>query len=217
MTEKKILDEIIGELPHKNCGLCGVRSCEEFARLVSDGGSEINRCIYLYHGASEGGQLAISEDDISWKDIHGRKYDFVLGKYTEDPGPRETIQPFNPANIEKLGIQKGDIVYGRPAAAGCPVTHCGLVMEEPDYFNGTLIWCVVGPIYARQKGVYIGEYNPLAYEGIVRLTRKELKVGMRYFFLPAFCMLQSRHSGLINTISRSGEETKVYIEGIWIG
>jgi len=215
--EKKSLEEIISELPHKNCGLCGARTCEEFARLVGDGGSEMNRCIYLYSNKNESIQRGIKETEIIWKDIHGRKFDFVLGKYSDDPGPRETIQPFNPANIEKLAIKKGDIVYGRPAAAGCPVTHCGLVMEEPDYFNGTLIWCVVGPIYAREKGVYIGEYNPLAYEGVVSYSKKELKVGMRYFFLPAYCMLQSRHSGLINTISRSEEGTKVYIEGIWIG
>jgi uncharacterized Fe-S cluster-containing protein len=154
---------------------------------------------------------------IPWKDLLGRDYDFVLEQFPGDPGPRETILPFNPTNVERLGIKKGDVLYGRPAWVGCPVSHVGVVVEEPDYFNGTLVWCVVGPLAARQGGTEIGSYNPVAYEGLVRQTRTELQVGRRYYFLPRRCMLQSRHSGLASAVARRDDGVRVRMEGIWIG
>lgn len=51
------------------------------------------------------------------------------------------------ANVEKLGVRKGDILCGPPSTTGCPVTHVGLVVEEPDYPGqnhksaGAIIFC----------------------------------------------------------------------------
>ena len=148
----------------------------------------------------------------------GRDYDFILDKFPGETGPRETIILFNPANVEKLGLKKGDIIYGRPAwiSCGCPVTHVGQIVEEPDYFNGVVTWCIVGPMLARQRGINIGYYNTTCYEGIVKHTRKELTIGVRYYFQPRYCMLQWRHCGLVNQLAKNKEGLRVRIEGLWI-
>ena len=211
------IKSILGKLPGKDCGLCGARTCAELAEKAFGGAMGIERCVYLHEPKSvipAGDELR--EEDITWKDILGREYDFILEKFPGDPGPREVIVPFNPVNVERLGIKKGDILVGRPAWAGCPVTHCGVVMEEPDYFNGMIEWCIVGPTFAREHGIDIGNYNPVAYEGLAVFPRKELKFGMRYYFMPRYCMLQSRHSGLLNFIARTENGMSVRLEGIWI-
>jgi uncharacterized Fe-S cluster-containing protein len=89
-------------------------------------------------------------------------------------------------------------------------------MEAPDPLNGTITWCVVGPMKAREQGIEIGQYNPVAYEGLVHHTRKELHIGARYYFLPRYCMLQSRHSGVISAAAKRGDLLRVRLEGIWI-
>ncbi len=205
--------EVIRSLPGRDCGICGFRTCAELAEAAGKDPSLLKRCVYL---ESEGAAVRAAEIETSWKDILGREFDFILDKFDDDPGPRETILPFNPVNVERLGVKKGDILVGRPAAAGCPVAHCGVVMDEPDYFNGLVTWCIVGPMPARERGVDIGLYTPIAYEGVVRRTRTELKFGMRYYFLPRYCVLQSRHSGLVNTVSKTKDGYLVRVESIWI-
>ncbi len=92
-----------------------------------------------------------------------------------------------------------------------------MVVEEPDYFNGTVVWCIVGPMFSRERGINIGYYNTTAYEGLVKNTRKELQIGNRYYFLPRYCMLQWRHCGLVNKIIKTNEGIHVRVEGLWIG
>lgn len=211
--------EILKQLPGKDCGLCGSKTCNDFAAIVSLEPQMLSRCIHLNKASSCCNSCEISNENIPWKDTLDREYDFILDKFPDEIGPRETILPFNPANVEKLGIKKGDVVFGRPGwiSCGCPVSHVGLVVEDPDYFNGTLVWCIVGPMMARERGIDIGYYNTTAYEGLVNTTRTELKIGMRYYFLPRFCMLQWRHCGLVNTIGKTKDGLRVRIEGLWIG
>jgi uncharacterized Fe-S cluster-containing protein len=217
----KNIKERVGKLPGKNCGLCGFKTCKEFALIVSKDPNAINRCIYLEEKPQPACPISpeFKEEDITWKDTLDREYDFILDKFPGELGPRETIILFNPVNVEKLGIKKGDVLYGRPAwiSCGCPVTHVGIVVEDPDYFNGTVAWCIVGPMLARQRGINIGYYNTTAYEGIVKYTRKELQIGRRYYFQPRYCMLQWRHCGLINQMGKAKDGTRVRIEGLWIG
>ena len=85
-----------------------------------------------------------------------------------------------------------------------------------DDLNGTLVWCVVGLMAARERGREIGYYRTIAYEGIVRHARQELQIGRRYFFLPRLCMLQSRHSGLVNALAKREGGMRARVEGIWI-
>jgi len=155
-------------------------------------------------------------EKITWVDALDREYEFILEPFPEDPGPREVIIPLNPANVEKLAIKKGDILYGRPSMVGCPVTHVGVVVEEPDYLNGIIVWCVVGLLAARERGREIGQYSIIAYEGIVRHHRKELQIGRRYHFLPRTCVMMSRHSGVISALAKRPNGMRVRVEGIWI-
>lgn len=208
--------DILRRLPGKDCGQCGFKTCAALAEYAVAHPQAIRRCVYLEPAAAPPPGLPLVEEAITWQDMLGRAYDFVLEQYPGDPGPRETILPFNPANVERLAIKKGSIVYGRPAWVGCPVTHVGQVMEEPDRLNGVIVWCVVGPLAARQGGIEIGLYNPIAYEGIVRHTRVPLEIGRRYFFLPRACMLQSRHSGVASALAKRPEGLRARLEGIWI-
>ena len=210
-------------LPGKNCGLCGFKTCDDLARIIEGDPGQVDRCIFIESATSSCGGCVMSErfsfKDITWKDHLDREYDFVLDKFPGELGPRETVILFNPANVEKLGLKKGDVIYGRPAwiSCGCPVTHAGIIVEEPDYFNGTVVWNVTGPLQAREKGINIGYYNTTAYEGLVTHKRIDLEIGRRYYFQPRYCMLQWRHCGLVNSLGKTPNGLHVRIEGLWIG
>jgi len=205
---------VLARLPGKDCGQCGFRTCAGLAELAAKHPDALRRCIHLEPQAQHAAaQVAVP---VSWRDMLDREFDFVLEQFPGDRGPRETILPFNPGNVERLGIRKGDILRGRPAAVGCPVVHVGEVVEDPDYFNGLVVWCVVGPLAARAAAIDIGSYTTVAYEGIVHRTRVDIPIGRRYFFLPQTCMLQSRHSGVATAAAKHGAALRVRLEGIWI-
>jgi uncharacterized Fe-S cluster-containing protein len=207
---RRQLAEILATLPGKDCGQCGFRTCAGLAELILREPQARRRCVYLGTGT-----LAVPEG--AWRDMLGREYEMVMEPFPQDPGPREHILPFNPALAGRLGLKEGDILFGRPAGVGCPVTHVGRLMEPPDALSGALVWCVVGPLAARAAhGIEIGDYHIVAYEGLVRETRVAPRVGGRYFFKPALCMLQSRHSGVVSFAARHGEGWHVRFEGIAI-
>ncbi|MDD5669452.1 MAG: (Fe-S)-binding protein [Candidatus Omnitrophica bacterium] len=216
-----------GRLPGLNCGLCGRKSCEEFARDVSLNPHEIEKCVHIggtaskiTRGECDSCGKGLGPDAVfAWKDSLGREFDFILDTFLHEPGPRETILPHNPCRVKELGIQQGDILIGRPMgmSCGCPVTHCGIAMQV-DSVNGIIVWCVTGPLGPRSKEHKdIGYYSAQAYEGMVKDAHKELKIGVRYWFLPRRCMLQWRHSGLVNSITKTGNEYRIRVEGLMIG
>jgi uncharacterized Fe-S cluster-containing protein len=226
---------ILESLPGLNCGMCGSKSCADFAQIVAKEPKEIRRCIHIdaKHSASSSSQGCQShqagcnacasgsqyKSAEKWHDSLGREYDFILDSLPSDPGPREIVLPHNPMLTRELDMKKGDIMIGRPLgmSCGCPITHCGVVMDV-DLRTGVMAWCVTGPLGPRSKGYKdIGYYSAEAYEGLVRETQKELKIGMRYWFQPHRCMLQWRHSGLINFINKTPEGTQIRIEGLLIG
>jgi len=154
-----------------------------------------------------------------WQDSLGREFDFFLEHFPEEPGPREIILPHNPLLTRELDVRQGDVLIGRPLgmSCGCPITHCGVVMEA-DHRTGVIVWCVTGPLGPRQSGFKdLGYYIAEAYEGLVYESRCELKLGLRYFFQPKMCMLQWRHSGLLNYVSRTRDGHQIRIAGLWIG
>jgi uncharacterized Fe-S cluster-containing protein len=158
-------------------------------------------------------------EQLRWQDSLGRDFDFYLEHFPEEPGPREIILPHNPAITREIDVKVGDILIGRPLgmSCGCPITHCG-VATQVDVRTGVISWCVTGPLGPRQNGFKdLGYYIAEGYEGLVKDTRSELKVGMRYFFQPRMCMLQWRHSGLLNYLNRTGRHYQVRLEGLWIG
>jgi len=226
--------EILESLPGLDCGLCGSRTCNDFAKEISKHPEEKERCVHLTKSSSgahavhdtghcgscasctSGGTIPSKEP---WKDSLGREFDFILDTFPGELGPRETIIPRNPMLTREMEITKGDILIGRPLgmSCGCPVTHCGVVTEV-DPKTGVIVWCVTGPLGPRHNEFKdIGVYSAEAYEGRVHSSRTELKIGMRYFFMPHKCMLQWRHSGLINFINKTKDYTSLRIEGLWIG
>jgi uncharacterized Fe-S cluster-containing protein len=235
------------ELPGLDCGLCGYRTCDEFRDQLASSPESIRRCIHLSENrvrqdAPAAPPVAASravscpttcggcatapaflrgqpQGELTWQDSLGRDFDFYLEHFPEEPGPREIILPHNPAMTKELDVRVGDILIGRPLgmSCGCPITHCG-VATQVDVRTGVIVWCVTGPLGPRQKGFKdLGYYVAEGYEGLVRDTRSELKVGLRYFFQPRMCMLQWRHSGLLNYLNRMGDHWQVRVEGLWIG
>ncbi|MCL6588989.1 MAG: Fe-S cluster protein [Firmicutes bacterium] len=223
-------------LPGLNCGVCGCRTCEEFSKKIDANPALLKRCLYLDKsflankpplcpaptpnpGAASCPSLKKPSPSKLWVDSLGRDYDFILDHFPNEPGPRETILPHNPLITRELNIQPGEVLIGRPLgmSCGCPVTHCGTVMEV-DHKTGVIVWCVTGPLSSR-RGEFkdLGYYSAQAYDGIVQNSKLELKIGMRYWFMPYKCMLQWRHSGLANFLKQGPEGLHVRLEGLMIG
>jgi uncharacterized Fe-S cluster-containing protein len=210
-------------LPGSNCGLCGYRTCDALAQQLETKPDLIGRCITRRDNTvtpTVGQGPGLLGDTLpTWRDTLGREFDFYLEHFPEDPGPREIILPHNPMLTREMEIAVGDFMIGRPLgmSCGCPITHCGVVVEV-DARTGVIVWCVTGPLGAREQGFKdIGYYIAEGYEGLITQTRSEIKIGMRYFFQPRRCMLQWRHSGLVNFINRSQDGLQVRVEGLWIG
>lgn len=228
----------IPTLPGLDCGVCGSRTCAEFEARLKQDPSLIKRCIHLNADtlsasspcqpamASAGcsscaGCSSASGTDaaITYIDSLGREFDFYLEHFPEDSGPREIILPHNPMLTRELDIQVGDILIGRPLgmSCGCPITHCGEAVTV-DHRTGVMTWCVTGPLNTRQNGYKdMGYYSAMGYEGMIHKTQSDIKIGNRYWFQPRMCMLQWRHSGLVNYINKSGDGLQVRLEGLYIG
>jgi len=217
-------------LPKLDCGACGYKTCEDFAIMVDKGEDELKKCIHIAEKVENktnstdcficAKESAGMGDKLGWKDNLSREFDFILDCFPNEPGPKETILPYNPALVKELGVKKGDVMIGRPMgmSCGCPITHCGVV-SSVDARNGVIYWNVTGPLRPRNEGfVDIGFYVSQAYEGIIKESKTEIKIGMRYWFLPRRCMLQWRHSGLVNAVTKLKDGSyKVRIEGLLIG
>lgn len=229
----------VKELPGLDCGLCGFRSCAVLAEMLIAEPDLIKRCIHLSKdrlstqtrvtlieplatppcGACPMGQPMMGQQETAWHDSLGREFDFYLENFPEEPGPREIILPHNPLLTREMDVQPGEILIGRPLgiSCGCPITHCGVAMSV-DHRTGVIVWCVTGPLQSRQQGYKdLGYYIAEGYEGLINKARCDIKIGMRYFFQPRMCMLQWRHSGLVNYLNRMPSGLQVRVEGLWIG
>jgi uncharacterized Fe-S cluster-containing protein len=222
------------ELPGLDCGMCGVPTCDLFLSRLAADPTQLKRCIHLGQPsqttrrrlpmAQSGATVAVSAEhagavEAPWLDTLGREYDFVLQHFPEEPGPREIILPHNPLLTREMNVQPGEILIGRPLgmSCGCPITHCGVVTQV-DPRTGVIVWCVTGPLRPRAEGFKdIGYYIAEAYEGLIKRSRCDIRIGMRYYFQPEMCMLQWRHSGLVNFVNRTPAGLQVRVEGLWIG
>jgi uncharacterized Fe-S cluster-containing protein len=223
-------------LPGLDCGLCGFRTCAELAVRLPEQPELSERCIHLSQSDSCGGGCHAGQGaprraatlglptvgparELTWLDSLGREVDFYLEHFPEEPGPRECILPHNPLITREMNIKPGDLLIGRPLgmSCGCPITHCGIAMNV-DQRTGVIDWCVTGPLRVRAEGFKdLGYYIAEAYDGLIRNARTEIRIGCRYYFQPRMCMLQWRHSGLVNFLNKTPEGLQVRVEGLWIG
>jgi uncharacterized Fe-S cluster-containing protein len=229
MNQESItLIRTIDQLPGLDCGACGYKTCNEFSSAVDSRETEIKKCIHVRTAdrrmSNQPSCLNCSGENLGeklgWRDSLKRDFDFILDVFEGEPGPKETILPYNPTLVKELGVKKGDVMIGRPMgmSCGCPITHCGVV-SDVDARNGVINWNVTGPLRPRSEGfVDIGYYVSQAYEGLIKEAKEEIKLGRRYWFLPRRCMLQWRHSGLVNAVTKLKDGSyKVRIEGLLIG
>jgi uncharacterized Fe-S cluster-containing protein len=230
-TTNAVPKNSVPKLPGLDCGSCGFKTCNDFAEYLVNEPAELERCIHLTmkgctSTTADVGKASCAScgkgatgSNTGWRDSLGREFDFILDLLPGDPGPRETILPHNPMLTRELDVQVGDKLFGRPLgmSCGCPITHCGVVVSV-DHKTGVMTWCVTGPLGPRrEKYIDIGYYSAEAYDGIVKESQSELKIGNRYFFLPHRCMLQWRHSGLVNFLNKGKNGLVVRVEGLWIG
>jgi uncharacterized Fe-S cluster-containing protein len=226
----------VKDLPGLDCGACGFRTCEALAEQLPADGELLKRCIYYSDkhkpatptfvakppapaACGACAAASASKGASPWQDSLGREFDFYLDHFPAEPGPREIILPHNPIITREMNVQPGDVLIGRPLgmSCGCPITHCGVAMQV-DPRTGVIVWCVTGPLRPRQEGFKdLGYYIAEGYEGLVHKRRCDLKIGMRYFFQPTMCMLQWRHSGLVNYLNRTPDALQIRVEGLWIG
>ena len=217
------------KLPMLDCGSCGFKTCAEFSNQLDEKPELVKRCIYssgqtiaaktMDSVRRKPGQFSSTGSREALHDSLGREFDFILEHFPEDPGPREVILPHNPMLTREMDITAGDILIGRPLgmSCGCPVTHCGVAMEV-DRRTGVIVWCVTGPLGPRKDGFKdMGYYTAEAYEGLIAEVCCEIRIGQRYFFQPRMCMLQWRHSGLVNYLNKTPGGLQVRLEGLWIG
>jgi len=202
--------------PGKDCGLCGVKTCQEFTGLVAEGDKKNEMCIfYARQRTRETKKLAkaeiIQEPSV---DIFGLPFDFILKPHPGEVSARKIVMPFRPDLVEKWKIKKGDYVVGRPMSAGCPVQHV-LQVINANYVTGVLdTWCV-GPQYSRGEKVHDFEaYVMVGFEGTAVVVNKAPEFGKRQRFLPGFCMMNVAHTGVVNMVLNKSYGLHVRVEDI---
>jgi hypothetical protein len=151
----------------------------------------------------------------SGRDILGLDYDFVIKPFPDEPSARRYIQPFRADLIEQWEIEPGDILRGRPIEPSCPVQHVLRVISV-DPVTGILTCHTVGPAVARKspKVHDIRAYHEIGFEGVAEAVRHEPVVGFRMRFLPANCMRQMVHSGVVQMVLNKASGTHVRVEDL---
>ncbi|MDR3283112.1 MAG: Fe-S cluster protein [Candidatus Methanoplasma sp.] len=202
-------------LPGKNCGACGVATCDEFRNSLAAGTAAIGRCPHIIT-VSDAPKERNVVTPYSGIDVVGQKYDFYLAPLPGEPSARKIVLPFRSDLVEKWNIVPGDIVTGRPAGAGCPVQHV-LKVISADPYTGVITGHVVGPSYARGAEVKdVRQYHMLGFDGLAIVVNNEPEFGKRFHFLPGLCMLGRAHTGLVNMVLEKPWGLQIRIENILI-
>src|SRR5512136_3260268 len=99
-------ESIAGMLPNLDCGACGYRSCNQFADFVVTHPEELKRCVHLNGNEPKVRESICSScnpqamgEKMNWKDNLKRDFDFILDCFENEPGPKETILPYNPVLV----------------------------------------------------------------------------------------------------------------------
>lgn len=198
--------------PGKDCGACGAKTCEDFLDLVRTGIKCNEEC--LFFRPDEEKQIHTSDAVYSDTDILGQPFDFILDPLPGEISARKIIVPFRPDLVEKWEITQGDIVVGRPMGAGCPVQHVLRVIDASPV-SGVITTHVVGPQFSRGREYHdLEAYHIAGFEGMARTVNQKPVFGKRHAFLPGFCMMYLRHTGVVNMILNKATGMQIRIEDI---
>ncbi|WP_321506266.1 (Fe-S)-binding protein [uncultured Methanoregula sp.] len=204
---------MVWEPPGRNCGACGCATCTDFLVAARKGQKDLGQCPYYPRRSGPG--MVPAPHTRSDRDILGFDYDFIVRAFPNEPSARRYIQPFRADLVDRWGIVPGDILRGRPIEPACPIQHVLRVISV-DPVTGILACHTVGPVAARSApGVLdIRAYHEIGFEGIAETVRHEPVVGFRMRFLPANCMRQMVHSGVVQMVLNKSSGTHVLIEDI---
>lgn len=200
--------------PGRNCGACGLPTCDEFASAVIHQKKVNGDCPFC----SPGRPGPQDKTEYSGTDVTGAKYDFILRPFTGESSARKFIVPFRADLVEKWEIRKGDLVTGRPAGPGCPVYHALRVLSV-NLITGVLECHTVGPLEARkEKGKThdVQAYHVHAFEGLAETVLHPPTLGLRQRFLPGYCMLDLSHTAVVNMVLDKKDGVHVRLEDIRI-
>ncbi len=202
--------------PGKNCGLCGEESCKSFLQAINTKRKVYTDCPYHQKQHAALPQDHLTQTLYQGKDILGHPYDFILTPLPGEISARKIILPFRGDLVEKMSIQKGDIIVGRPMGAGCPIPHV-LQVIKAEPVTGLLYTWVVGPKFSRDKKITdITAYHMIGFEGIAAKIHKEPVLCARATFLPGFCMMNLNHTGLVNMALQKNSGLHIRLEDIRI-
>lgn len=202
--------------PGKNCGLCGEKNCRSFIRMVNQQRKEYDDCPYYQEGLPKNPAEHLTEANYKKHDVLGNEYDFILQPLLGEPSARKIVLPFRGDLVEKMNIQAGDYLVGRPMGAGCPIPHV-LQVIKAEAVTGLLYTWVVGPKYSRDKEIKdLVAYHMIGFEGIISNVNRVPLFGERVTFLPGFCMMNLNHTGLVNMILNKSWGQHIRIEDIRI-
>ena len=114
-------EEILARLPGKDCGQCGFPSCAALAEFARSHPQAIRRCVHLpVPGVAAPAEAALRAEDITWQDLLGHDYDFVLEAFAEDRGPREVILPIKPATCSAGASRRATCCSAAPPRSAAP-------------------------------------------------------------------------------------------------
>lgn len=210
--DKSLKEEVTALLPGYNCGICGYARCDEYAAALLKGRAEIDRCHFMYQELFADNlkrlQDILNEEKLLEEEkkifgvLDGYEADFILKPLPDEGSCREILFPFTSTEL-----RKGDIIRYRPL--GCPITHFAEILDEN---HGLITVHIVGPCH--RLGMDDFEYRDIGvcmvggFEGVIE---GELpNIGETVRFLPAHCMMQKVHSGVVVQL----EGRRAVIEGI---
>ncbi len=184
--------------PGKDCGACGLPSCDEFVKAVEERKKTNADCTFYTFGQCSN----FAKTPYTGTDVTGAEYDFILLAFPGEPSARKFIVPFRADLVERWDIKKGDLVTGRPAGPGCPVYHALRVLSA-NPITGVLECHTVGPLEARKETGAVHDvqaYHVHAFEGIAETVIRPPTLGLRQRFLPGYCMMDLSHTAVVNMV-----------------
>lgn len=200
--------------PGRDCGACGHGTCNEFLLALKAGTRKKEECSFssqLFCQERPGTKR--SDETV---DILGDSYDFILHPLPGECSARKILLPFRPDLVERWDIHTGDIITGRPMGSGCPVQHVLRVLSASKV-SGVIITHVVGPLFSRGREVKdLQAYHIIGFEGIADVINHSPVFGRRMRFLPAYCMMNLTHTGVVNQLLTRREGLQVKVEDIRI-